>query len=273
MTIGHSSQALPAREKRAAQFRRVCLAGTVALAVSVSLSSCSERLDAQVPPGAPANPVAAPAPVPVPAPIAPAVAPRVARFADFGAEMAQADARHVADWVADSQNNAGMEFIIVDKQNARVYVFDATAHLRATSAVLLGSAKGDESVPGIGTRPLAQVKPSERTTPAGRFLAERGHNTSGEDVIWVDYNAAVSMHRVRASNPRENRLQRLATPTADDNRISFGCINVPAVFYNAYVSPIFAKRRAVVYVLPDVKSVQAVFGSYDVAAAHGLAAR
>jgi hypothetical protein len=166
MTIGHSSQALPAREKRAAQFRRVCLAGTVALAVSVSLSSCSERLDAQVPPGAPANPVAAPAPVPVPAPIAPAVAPRVARFADFGAEMAQADARHVADWVADSQNNAGMEFIIVDKQNARVYVFDATAHLRATSAVLLGSAKGDESVPGIGTRPLAQVKPSERTTPA-----------------------------------------------------------------------------------------------------------
>ena len=275
MTIGHSSQALLAREKRGARFRHVCLVGTVALAVSASLCSCSERLDAQVQPGAPATPATAPAPalVAVPAAIAPAVAPSVARFADFGPETAPPDARHIADWVADSQNNAGMEFIIVDKKNARVYVFDATAHLRATSAVLLGSAKGDESVPGIGTRPIAQVKPSERTTPAGRFLAERGRNTSGEDVIWVDYDAAVSMHRVRATNAKERRLQRLATPTSDDNRISFGCINVPAIFYNTYVRPVFATRRAVVYVLPEIKSVEAVFGSYDVAAAHGLAAR
>jgi hypothetical protein len=30
------------------------------------------------------------------------------------------------------------------------------------------------------------------------------------------------MHRVRATNPLERRLQRLATPTPDDNRISYG---------------------------------------------------
>ena len=130
MTIGHSSQALLAREKRAARFRHVCLVGTVALAVSASLCSCSERLDAQVQAIAPATPATAPALVAVPASIAPAVAPSVARFADFGPETAPPDARHIADWVADSQNNAGMEFIIVDKKNARVYVFDATAHLR-----------------------------------------------------------------------------------------------------------------------------------------------
>ena len=186
------------------------------------------------------------------------------RFADFRKERPSPDARHVADWVADSGDSAGADFVIVDKKYARVYVFGAAARLRGSSPVLLGSARGDDSVPGIGSRPVAAVRPEERTTPAGRFVAERGRNTRGEDIIWVDYDASVSMHRVRATNPKERRLERLATPTVDDNRISYGCINVPAAFYDAYVRPVFAKRRAVVYVLPEVRPVREVFGSYDV---------
>ena len=187
-----------------------------------------------------------------------------ARIADFGKENPSADARHVADWVAESRNNASMDFLIVDKKFARVYVFDAGARLRGASTILLGSARGDDSVPGIGTRPIAQVRPSERTTPAGRFLAERGRNSKGEDVIWVDYDAAVSIHRVRTSNVKERRLERLATPTIADNRISYGCINVPVAFYESHVRPVFAARRAIVYVLPEVKSVQQVFGISNV---------
>jgi hypothetical protein len=76
------------------------------------------------------------------------------------------------------------------------------------------------------------------------------------------------MHRVLTTNPEDRRLERLATPTVDDNRISFGCINVPTAFYETYIRPTFATHRAVVYVLPEVKSVQQVFGSYDVTAAH-----
>jgi hypothetical protein len=57
-------------------------------------------------------------------------------------------------------------------------------------------------------------------------------NTKGEDIVWVDYAAAVSMHRVRANVPSEQRLERLASPTIDDNRISFGCINLPPEFYD-----------------------------------------
>ncbi len=198
-----------------------------------------------------------------------AVAPR---YANFGNEKPSTDARHIADWVADSRDNSSMEFLIVDKNFARIYVFDADAHLKGTSAVLLGAAKGDDSAPGIGSKPLKAVKPEEKTTPAGRFVAERGRNTAGEDVIWIDYDAAVSMHRVRATNPKERRLERLATPTVDDNRISFGCINVPAVFYNTRIKPVFAKHRAIVYVLPEVKTAQMVFRSYDVATKHAPAA-
>ncbi len=190
------------------------------------------------------------------------------RFADFALHQPSADARHVADWVADSRNNQGASFFIVDKPSAVVYVFDAEARLRGSSPVLLGSAPGDESVPGIGTRPMEQVLPHERTTPAGRFLAERGRNSAGEDVVWVDYEAAVSMHRVRNNYPLERRAQRLTTPSIADNRISYGCINLPVAFFESHVLPAFANRRAVVYVLPETRPAQQVFGSYDVAAAH-----
>lgn len=193
------------------------------------------------------------------------------RLADFGTASPSPEARHVADWVADSRDNANADFIIVDKRAARVYVFDADARLRGSSPVLLGAALGDDSVPGIGTRPIPEVRPEERTTPAGRFVAERGLNLQGEDVVWVDYDAAVSMHRVRATKPVERRLERLATPPVDDNRISYGCINVPVAFYEAYVSPTVATHRAIVYVLPEAKSVKQVFGSYDVRALRQLA--
>lgn len=186
------------------------------------------------------------------------------RSADFGQEKPSANALHLANWIIDSQDNENADFIIVDKPHARAYVFDAAARLRGASPVLLGSAVGDDSVPGIGLRPIADVRPEERTTPAGRFVAEPGRNLNGEDVVWVDYDAAVSMHRVRASKPSERRLERLATPTTDDNRISYGCINVPVAFFETYISPTVATQRAIIYVLPDIKPVQEVFGSYDV---------
>jgi len=189
------------------------------------------------------------------------------QWADFGTETkVSADARHVANWVADARDNAGADFVIVDKLSARMYVFDAAARLQAATPVLVGSALGDDSVPGIGVRPIPLVRPEERTTPAGRFVGERGVNQHGEDVMWVDYEAAVSMHRVRNSNPSERRLARLASPATADKRISYGCINVPVKFYEAHIGPRIAQRPIVVYVLPDHKPVQQVFNSYDVMA-------
>lgn len=170
------------------------------------------------------------------------------------------EAQQLADWVAVTGDHAGAPFIIVDKKQARVLVFEPDARLRGHSAVLLGLALGDVSVPDIGTRPMEQILPAERTTPAGRFVAERGRNTRGEDVVWVDYDAAVSLHRVRKGKPVERRAERLASTTIADNRISYGCINVPVAFYDNFIRPIFAQRTAMVYVLPDVKPFNEVFG-------------
>ena len=160
--------------------------------------------------------------------------------------------------VAAGDNKAG-PFAVVDKQQARVFIFQGDGALLASSPVLLGLARGDVSVPGIGERKMSDIKPHERTTPAGRFASEPGRNLSGEDIVWVDYDAAVSMHRVRPVVKAERRLERLATPTPTDNRITYGCINVPAAFYDRYVQPALGIRQGVVYVLPDQATSHSVF--------------
>lgn len=183
------------------------------------------------------------------------------RVADFVAEEASAEVRQMADWVMDQRDHRGMPFVIVDKQHVRVFVFQPDGKLRGASPALMGSALGDDSVPGIGEREMLAILPHERTTPAGRFVSTPGVNSLGEDIVWVDYNAAVSMHRVRAKEPKERRLERLASATPDDNRISFGCINLPVAFYDGIVKPALGVRQGVVYVLPETRPLQAVFGS------------
>lgn len=188
-----------------------------------------------------------------------AVAPTALRQVDFGFVVPPTDVRQLAGWAVASGDHAQSAFAVIDKLRTHLYVFDAQGRLRGETPVLLGYAPGDDSVPGIGQRPIEQVHPSERTTPAGRFDVASGRNLRQEDVIWIDYQAAVSMHRVRATDPRERRLERLATSTTSDNRISYGCINVPATFFDAVVWPTLGGQRAVVYVLPEVKTLHAVF--------------
>ena len=189
--------------------------------------------------------------------------------ADFRHERASREARHIADWVVHSQDNHagdhhGLPFVIIDKKDARVFVFDAQGELRGAAAALLGLARGDDAAPGIGDRELSDIRPEEKTTPAGRFVSSLGGNMRGEDVLWVDYSTATSMHRVLTTNPKERRAQRLASATPLDNRISYGCINIPVKFYENVVRPAFTGTQGIVYVLPETRTARQVFASYEV---------
>jgi hypothetical protein len=191
----------------------------------------------------------------------PAVAPHT-KWANFEGEHKSKIAQQVADWVADSRDNRGMPFAIIDKVDAKVFVFDAHGRLHGAAPALLGLVRGDYAVRGIGDRKLSDIRPEERTTPAGRFVASLGFNVKRTDVLWVDYKNAVSLHRVITNNPKERRLERLATPTPLDNRISYGCINVPANFYDRVVKPAFTGTYGIVYVLPETRSIREIFKSY-----------
>ena len=182
--------------------------------------------------------------------------------ADFKHENPSRDARDIADWVVDSGDSSRLPFVIVDKKAAHVFVFDAEGHLRGAAAALLGIALGDHSVPGVGDRELSAIRLQDRTTPAGRFEASLGRNYKGKEILWVDYDAAISMHPVINTVLKERRPHRLATPTPLDNRISFGCINVPIPFFERVISPSFTGTSGIVYVLPDVLPLRKVFAAY-----------
>ena len=186
----------------------------------------------------------------------PAVTPSQA---DFTGVPASADARRMADWVVASRDNAGMPFVIIDKAAAKVFVFDPRGRLSGAAPALLGLARGDDIVPGIGQRKLADIGRRDRVTPAGRFVASLGHDLGEKDVLWVDYGSGVALHRVITTNPREHRLRRLASHSASERRISYGCINVPAAFYDAVIDPAFAATNGVVYILPETRPIEQVF--------------
>jgi hypothetical protein len=180
---------------------------------------------------------------------------------DFASQEASGDARFVAEWVMQSADHRGLPFAVVDKKGAQVYVFAGDGRLSGATPALLGQAVGDESAPEVGAHTQAgEVPLHERTTPAGRFVSRPGRNLDGEHVVWIDYAAAVAIHRLRPGASFRSREARLASASASDNRASLGCVVVPAAFYDKVVQPVLGQHRAVIYVLPETRSVRDVFG-------------
>ncbi|AFL72942.1 hypothetical protein [Thiocystis violascens] len=185
------------------------------------------------------------------------VRPLSSKRANFGAETASRRTRETADWVVASRDNLNLPFAIVDKVNAKVYVFSVDGQLKGAAPVLLGMGKGDGVAPGISDMRMSRIPPSDRTTPAGRFVTAMGRNSHGKEILWVDYKNSISMHPVVTSIPKQRRPQRLASPTPLDNRISYGCINVPPEFFTDVIHRFFSGTAGVVYVMPETRRVGA----------------
>jgi hypothetical protein len=195
-------------------------------------------------------------------PVSQSLSPLRSARADFRGVSAPVDTRRMADWVVASADNGGLSFVIVDKKDAEVFVFDRQGLILGAAPALLGLAVGDDSAPGVGDKPLSAIPPADRTTPAGRFVAYLGHESGKPNFLWVDYKDNISLHRVITSRPQDHRLERLATPTPLDNRISFGCINVPVDFFERIVLPTFKSTRGIVYILPEIKATRDVFSNF-----------
>ena len=158
-----------------------------------------------------------------------------------------------------SGDNRSLPFVIIDKVQAKVFVFDRVGRLRGATLALLGKARGDDSAPGIGDEKLSRIPPEDLTTPAGRFVASLGHDNHNVTILWVDYGLALSLHRVVHGAPGDHRLARLATTSTRDKRISHGCINVPVKFFDDVVLETFNGTSGIVYILPEIKTIQDFF--------------
>jgi hypothetical protein len=169
----------------------------------------------------------------------------------------------VAGWVSSSGDNRDLPFAVVDKMTAEIIVYNTKGKMLGRAPVLIGSAVGDGSAPGVGDRELSDIPMDERTTPAGRYLVGFGPAAGHTKVLWVDYVNAISIHAIPATriSAKEKRTQRLASKTVDDNRITHGCINVSPTFYAKTVAPTF-KKGGVFYVLPDTETLQQAIPAY-----------
>ncbi len=183
--------------------------------------------------------------------------------ADMTLVSASADARYALRWIMDARDNQGLPFVVVDKKAARIFVFEASGQLRGASPALTGLTPGDHTLQDMDRRSVASLRADERTTPAGRFVSEPGHNLQGEAIVWIDYKAKLAIHRLRPAALAERRAERLASETPDDNRISLGCVVVPINFYETVVGPVLGKSLGVVYVLPETQPVQRMLGAWQ----------
>lgn len=181
-----------------------------------------------------------------------------------GAQPPSGEAREMLRWVRHTGDAGGRPFVIVDKKNAQMQVFDSTGKLLASTPVLIGSAPGDHIVPGVGERAqTGTLAAHEKTTPAGRFLTHPGRNLQGEHVVWVDYASAFAIHRLRPGASQPGRAWQLASATPRDNRSTLGCVVVPVAFYLDVVEPLLGRSRGVVYVLPETRSVRDLIRDAD----------
>lgn len=183
---------------------------------------------------------------------------------DINQHAASPDVIRVANWAVESRDNGrnsrSVPFAIIDKINAKVFVFDANGRLLGADSALLGMGRGDQYDAVLGGQKMSSIKSEDRITPAGRFVVSLQRDIHGKEVLLIDYNAAIALHAVVKGTPAERRAERLNSASAQDNRISYGCINVPVQFYQEIVSPTFTKTSGIVYILPETSSANKFFG-------------
>jgi hypothetical protein len=179
---------------------------------------------------------------------------------------ASPEVQATAQWIADSKDNVKLPFIIVDKSNAQVYAFTPYAQLKATAPILLGAGVGDKVLVAPDA-PMSAIPPQKRITPAGRYVSKLALDPHANHVILsIDPHNLISLHIVAPGTPAQRRAERLASVTSSDNRVSFGCINVPPGFFNTVVDPDFRPGQGIVYILPETTTAAQQFGFQPVAA-------
>jgi len=170
-----------------------------------------------------------------------------ALHSDLSREHASPEVRHVARWIVNSQDHAGLPFLVVDKAKARLFAFDATGRLLASAPLLLGASHADGPA-------------AEAATPAGRFVAATWLPVKGDSMVWINADAALSLHGMPSGVTPGRGAQRLASKEVEDKRISDGSLHVAGPFYREYLAPLKG-QASIAYVLPEVLPVREVFNS------------
>ena len=120
--------------------------------------------------------------------------------------------------------------ITVDKKAGTITVFFPDTNITITQPALIGKVKSDTLNMATYDNPVK----SDYVTPAGKFKITKMFSWRLQEpmAVFIKGKEAVSaIHPLWMGNPDQKRVQRLNSPTPDDNRITGGCINVDSKFF------------------------------------------
>jgi hypothetical protein len=170
--------------------------------------------------------------------------------AEAAAKMSQL-AKDVYSRVAPAAMESGKGFIVADKPNGMIHVFTSKGKVIVQDTALFGMDAGD-------------VMTGQKITPAGKFTmkAQKWEDYAGGFTldVWTSKGEfeGVAIHAAYLGVPSQNRLARLATPTAADNKISGGCINTAHdTFIEKIIPNLEALDGGMLVILPDAQETTA----------------
>lgn len=170
-------------------------------------------------------------------------------------------AQTVYENMAPTAKKSGKGFIIADKPNGMLHLFNADGSLLAQDAALFGKDTGDK----LGKSSLLG---GPKITPAGPFSLRVGDSeyAGGKSLDLVESydptdNSTIAVHAAYLGDPKEDRLGRLKSASAADNKISYGCVNTAHdTFLNTILPNIDNFNGGMMFVLPDaVEQTEAMF--------------
>jgi hypothetical protein len=162
-------------------------------------------------------------------------------------------AQNVYEAMAPVAMKSGKWFMVADKPNGMLHIFKEDGSHALSDPTLYGKDTGDVM------DAVSSLKGGAKITPAGKFTLKARPSTyaGGQELILVeskDYTGYIAIHAADTSDASENRLGRLDTPTAADNRVSYGCINTKHdTFINEIAPNIANLDGGMVFVVPDAQ--------------------
>jgi hypothetical protein len=160
-------------------------------------------------------------------------------------EHASTAVQQVVRWAIEAQDHAGLPFVVIDKARAMLFAFDPSGRLIGGAPVLLGASRTDGPA-------------AEGATPAGRFVAATWLSMKGDRLVWINADAAVTLHGVPSNASPGRAARRLASAEVEDKRISDGSLHVSGEFYREHLLALKG-QVSIAYVLPEVVPVRDVF--------------
>ena len=148
---------------------------------------------------------------------------------------------------------SGKWFMVADKPNGMLHIFKEDGSHALSDATLYGKDKGDV----LGA--VSSLEGGPKITPAGKFTMKESpaDYAGGTSLILMeskDYTGYIAVHAADTSTPSENRLGRLASATAEDNRISYGCINTKHDTFINEIKPNISKLDGgMMFILPEAE--------------------